>query len=234
MPSLTLICGPSGAGKTTLERLLQDQGMRRLCSTTTRPPRPGEENGVHYNFVERDEFEAGLHSQAFIESTHYNGNYYGLTHADVESSLNGGRPVVAVLDINGVLPLFDLYANVHGVTVQGVFLDADRDELIRRMDNRADMSPELMQQRMALIDRDKGWKKHFIPTSQTPENIRLWSAQNITMEEMLLLSQTLVRDAIARGAENRHDALSALHEKQHAHEMKVAQATHRRQGMSIM
>lgn len=72
-------------------------------SHTTRSPRQGEQNGVHYWFVSREEFERMLAEGAFIESNEYNGNLYGTSHAAVKSVADQGRTCLFDVDINGVI-----------------------------------------------------------------------------------------------------------------------------------
>ena len=83
---LIVVSGFSGAGKGTLmKRLLERYDNYALSiSMTTRLPRPGEEHGKHYFFVDRDEFEKHIEDDGFIEYADYCGNYYGTTRAYVE------------------------------------------------------------------------------------------------------------------------------------------------------
>ena len=231
MPTLTLICGPSGAGKSTLEKMLTARGVTRLCSTTSRPQRPGEVHGVDYNFVEREQFQEGLRSGLFIEHTEYNKNFYGLTYDDVESSLRmgseyaAGQHAVAVLDIQGCLPLFERYGRQPGrdTLVQGVFLDADPTTLFNRLVKRADLTEQLLHERAALFDRDKAWKKHFVKMAGDDDNrIRLLAYENITLSEMGLLADNLVSTAF-RLEEARRAAVTA---KADAQKEKVTQKEH--------
>lgn len=79
-PRLLVLCGPSGAGKSTLVKHLMDEFSDSFgfsVSHTTRSPRPGEEEGVHYHFVSRDEMTAGVERGEFLESACFSGNLYG-------------------------------------------------------------------------------------------------------------------------------------------------------------
>ncbi len=79
-----VICGPSGAGKSTLFNHLNTIYASKIqfsISCTTRQPRPGEENGVHYHFITVEQFRDQLNQQKFIEHAEVHGNYYG-SHLD--------------------------------------------------------------------------------------------------------------------------------------------------------
>lgn len=79
-PRPLVICGPSGTGKSTLLKQLLDEFPDKFgfsVSHTTRSPRPGEKDGVHYHFTTRDEMEKGVAEGEFIESAVFSGNMYG-------------------------------------------------------------------------------------------------------------------------------------------------------------
>jgi len=97
-----IISGPSGVGKSTI---LKDLLVRRpniyfSVSATTRAPRPGEENGVHYHFMDRDTFQSMIADNAFLEHAEYVGNCYGTPRKYVEEAMERGED--ALLDIEVV------------------------------------------------------------------------------------------------------------------------------------
>ena len=100
---LFVISGPSGAGKgTVIRRLLEHMpGLALSISATTRPLRPGERNGVDYQFVSVPEFLGMRDRGEFLESAQVYGNYYGTPRAPVDAALRGGRDVLLELDIQG-------------------------------------------------------------------------------------------------------------------------------------
>ena len=100
---LFIVSAPSGTGKTTLvERLVKTvPGLRMSRSYTSRGARPGELDGVDYNFISRSRFEAMAASGAFLEWADVFGNYYGTCAADTEEALAGGEDVVLVIDVQG-------------------------------------------------------------------------------------------------------------------------------------
>jgi guanylate kinase len=100
---LIVISGPSGVGKDTLiKRLLQlDPNLRYSVSCTTRPPRPGEVDGIDYSFVSRERFEQLLGEDAFLEHAEYNGNLYGTLKARVEQARAAGHDIVLKIEVRG-------------------------------------------------------------------------------------------------------------------------------------
>ena len=100
---LFIVSAPSGTGKTTLvERLVQR--IPNLClsrSYTSRPARPGEHDGVDYNFISRQRFEEMARAGEFLEWADVFGNYYGTCAADTERCLANGQDIVLVIDVQG-------------------------------------------------------------------------------------------------------------------------------------
>ncbi len=100
---LFIVSAPSGAGKTTLVERLADQvpRLRMSRSYTSRPVRPGESDGVDYNFVTRDRFEEMIAAGDFLEWAEVFGNLYGTCASDTERLLAAGDDVVLVIDVQG-------------------------------------------------------------------------------------------------------------------------------------
>ena len=100
---LFIVSAPSGTGKTTLvERLVQHvPNLRMSRSYTSRAARAGEQDGVDYNFISRDRFEALIGEQAFLEWADVFGSYYGTSAADTDAALAHGEDVVLVIDVQG-------------------------------------------------------------------------------------------------------------------------------------
>jgi len=116
---LFVVSAPSGTGKTTVvERLVQvvpDLALSR--SYTSRPARPGEADGVDYNFVSRSRFEQMIAADAFLEWADVFGNLYGTCEADAEAHLRTGRDVVLVIDVQGARQVRRRFADTVGVFV---------------------------------------------------------------------------------------------------------------------
>jgi len=100
---LFIVSAPSGAGKTTLvERVVDETPHLRMSrSYTSRPARQGETDGVDYNFVTRERFEAMAAAGEFLESADVFGNLYGTSAADTERVLESGHDLVLVIDVQG-------------------------------------------------------------------------------------------------------------------------------------
>ena len=100
---LFIVSAPSGTGKTTLvERLAQCvPNLRMSRSYTSRVARVGEQDGVDYNFISRDRFEAMIGEEAFLEWADVFGSYYGTSAADTDAALAHGEDVVLVIDVQG-------------------------------------------------------------------------------------------------------------------------------------
>ncbi|MFN2448922.1 MAG: guanylate kinase [Candidatus Baltobacteraceae bacterium] len=102
---LFVVSGPSGAGKDTLVDALRARlpRLKYSVSSTTRAPRPGEREGEHYFFLERDEFERRRAAGGFLEWREYNGNLYGTPRDFVERTLTEGYDLVMKPEVNGAL-----------------------------------------------------------------------------------------------------------------------------------
>lgn len=103
--TLYVISAPSGAGKTSLvaEMLARDSRLGVSVSHTTRPMRPGEQDGVNYHFVSRDVFESMIGRDQFLEHADVFGNYYGTSQLWVEETLAKGQDVILEIDWQGAV-----------------------------------------------------------------------------------------------------------------------------------
>ena len=107
---LIVLSGPSGVGKGTVRKALfemPDQEFVYSVSMTTRPPRPGEVDGVDYYFVSREEFERQIAEGNLLEYAEFVGNYYGTPKDKVEEQLNKGKEVILEIEVNGALQVRD-------------------------------------------------------------------------------------------------------------------------------
>jgi guanylate kinase len=112
---LLVLTAPSGAGKTTLARrlLAEVPGLRFSISATTRPPREGERDGVHYHFLAEDDFRRRLTAGAFVEHEEvYPGRLYGTLRTEVEDRHEPGvAGIVLDKDVKGAIALKKLYGD---------------------------------------------------------------------------------------------------------------------------
>ena len=146
---LLILSSPSGAGKTTLTRLLlaRDPTVRFSVSTTTRPPRPGERDGREYFFRSRPEFERMVAEGQMLEYAEVFGNFYGSPRAPVEAAMAAGRDTVFDIDWQGGQ---QIRGSSLGRDVVSVFvLPPSIAELERRLRGRAQDTEEVIASRMA-------------------------------------------------------------------------------------
>ena len=103
---LIVLSGPSGCGKGTMVAEILKRGDCAVSvSATTRAPREGEENGVHYHFISREEFEKRIAADGFLEHAEYVGNYYGTPRAEVEAMRNAGKHVILEIEVQGAFQI---------------------------------------------------------------------------------------------------------------------------------
>lgn len=131
---LVLYTGSSGVGKGTImqELLKRDKNIRLSVSNTTRPPREGEIDGVHYNFVTKEQFESLIQKDGYLEYAEYCGNYYGTPKQQVEDLLNQGYDVFLEIEVCGGLQIMKKYPDVLSIFVLPPSLDTLEKRLRRR------------------------------------------------------------------------------------------------------
>ena len=100
---IVVISGPSGCGKGTIiqELLKKDSALKLSVSMTTRAPRPGEENGVQYYFVSKEEFQKRIEKGDLVEYTCYNNNFYGTPISEMYASQEQGFTVLLDIEVEG-------------------------------------------------------------------------------------------------------------------------------------
>lgn len=109
-----ILVAPSGSGKTTMaRRLFKDfENLKFSVSATTRPPREGEINGVHYHFLSPDEFQSKIDNGEFLEwEEFYGGKRYGTLQSEVDKKLNSGYFVLLDIEVKGALNIKEIYGD---------------------------------------------------------------------------------------------------------------------------
>jgi guanylate kinase len=156
---LIVISGPSGVGKDTLiQRLLDlDRNLRYSVSCTTRPPRPGEVDGVNYTFVTRERFEELIEEGAFLEYATYDGNLYGSLADRVERARAGGHDIVLKIEVQGA-------EQVRKRSPEGLYIfvvPPSPQELERRQELRNSETPEDMVARRKIAEVEMTYASHY-------------------------------------------------------------------------
>ena len=150
--TLFVISAPSGAGKTSLvaEMLRQDSQLGVSVSHTTRPMRTGEQDGVNYHFVSRDEFEAMIAEGDFLEHADVFGNYYGTSHAWVRETLATGQDVILEIDWQGAEQVRRLVPECVSIFIVPPSAEVLRERLIGRGTD----APEVIERRLAEAEEE--------------------------------------------------------------------------------
>ncbi len=146
MAKLIILSAPSGAGKSTLAKALRERlpNLAVSISHTTRVPRPGEENAVHYYFVTPVEFERMVVADAFVEHARVFDNSYGTSRAEIERLLKAGKDVILDIDWQGARNIKRAFPDAVSIFI----LPPSRDELEARLRNRKQDSDEIIARRM--------------------------------------------------------------------------------------
>ncbi len=144
--TLYILSAPSGAGKTSLLKALRERDgeLHVSVSHTTRAMRPGEEDGVHYHFVDQTAFLTKVEAGDFLEHAEVFGNYYGTDEATVRSQLEAGQDVVLEIDWQGAQQVRKRFPDAVSIFI----LPPSPEALHERLSNRGQDSEEVIQGRM--------------------------------------------------------------------------------------
>ena len=144
---LVIVSAPSGAGKTTLVRLLleKDAAISLSISTTTRAPRPGEQDGREYHFVSVPQFVERRERGEFLEWAEVHGNFYGTSQRWIGEQLQAGRDVLVEIDWQGAQQVREVFPEAIGVFI----LPPSMDILKQRLAGRGTDSAEVIARRIA-------------------------------------------------------------------------------------
>jgi guanylate kinase len=151
-PLLIVISGPSGVGKDTVVQALQEHGhpFYFVVTATTRPIRPGEQEGVDYFFVTREEFARMIEADELLEYAYVYNDYKGIPKQQVRDALASGKDVIMRLDVQGA-------ATIRSLCPEAVLVfltTRTEEELIRRLEARETEDPEELNLRIAMARKE--------------------------------------------------------------------------------
>ena len=179
-PLLILISAPSGGGKTTLcDLLLKSQPqMTRAITCTTRPPRPGEKDGVDYHFLAAADFLKRVQAGNFLEHATVYGNSYGLLKSELLGKLRAGKDVLLNVDVQGAATIraAALAEPELRAALVTVFLTPASVEILEaRLKKRNSDAPAVIQKRLAVAKQEVSQWKNFdylVVSTSKPEDLR--------------------------------------------------------------
>lgn len=157
-PLLVIVSGPSGVGKDATLKRMQARGapFHFLVTTTTRPRRPSEVEGVDYYFVSVEQFQARLERGDFLEHANVYGNWYGNARSDIESALARGHDVIMRIDVQGAATI---QKRVEGAVF--IFLISTMQELESRLCARKTEDEDALRRRLDTAAREMEERVHF-------------------------------------------------------------------------
>lgn len=157
---LIVFSAPSGTGKSTIagKVLKRIAGLAFSVSATTRPKRPGEEHGVHYYFLDRQDFEERVANGGFIEYEYFFGNYYGTLLDKTLEAVNAGRNLLLDLDVKGAMNLKKLFP---GNALLIFIRPPDMETLRARLTARDGENPHGIQERLDRAELELGYAASF-------------------------------------------------------------------------
>jgi len=179
-PLLIVISAPSGGGKTTLCQLLlaARPEMSRAITCTTRPPRPGEQNGVDYHFFDATEFLKRVQAGNFLEHATVFGNSYGTLKSELLDNLRKGRDVLLNVDVQGAATIREKALEIPELreALVTVFLTPFSLAILEaRLKKRGTDDPAVIQKRLAVARHEiQQWKNfdYLLPSASKEEDLR--------------------------------------------------------------
>jgi guanylate kinase len=175
--SLIIISAPSGGGKTTLchalRRRMPDLGYS--VSFTTRPPRPGEQDGVDYHFIDVDEFEKGIAEKRWAEWAVVHGNLYGTSAEYLQRALADGQDILLDIDTEGTRQLLAHFPDSLTIFIEPPSMKV----LAQRLAGRGTDDPETVARRLRDAEKEmaqRGMYRHRIVNGRLDETLETLTA----------------------------------------------------------
>ena len=153
---LVILSGVSGSGKDTIKQELikRMDDVISLPSFTSRLPRPGEEEGVQYHFITKEEFKEKIKNNEFYEYDIHHENYYGTSKKLMNEKIESGKIIVKDIEVNGTENLIKLLKN--DTKLVTIFLKVEKEELKNRLLNRGDnLSEAEMELRLGRLEYEE-------------------------------------------------------------------------------
>ena len=189
MARVFVITGPSGVGKGTLIRTLLDRvpGLELSVSATTRGPRPGEQDGIDYHFLDDGEFDRRVQAGDFVEHASYSGRRYGTLRSDLDRRLERGVPVVLEIEGQGARQVAETMPEA-----VRIFIAPPTEEALRtRLVGRGTDSPEDVEKRLDTAREELRAQGEFTHV-----------VYNDRLDDAVSALEEVVRTALASGSSN--------------------------------
>ncbi|VEU75488.1 guanylate kinase [Mycoplasmopsis maculosa] len=155
---IVIFTGPSGVGKGTIEKILFEDEELRLklsCSATTRKPREGEVNGIHYFFISKEEFKSKIDSNSFLEYSFHFDNYYGTLFEEIDRIHNSNKIPFLEIETNGAKQILkNVLTNKQYKIITLFLLPPSIEELKSRIENRNTENDEAIQKRLLKAEEE--------------------------------------------------------------------------------
>ncbi len=186
---LLVVSGPAGVGKGTVNNALikRHNDIRMSVSATTRKPRPGEIDGVHYFFKSDEDFQKMIDEDAFLEYMHvFDTNYYGTPKSFVVEELNEGRSVILEIDVHGAMRVKSVYPDAVLIFIAPPSMS----ELKSRLIHRGTESSEIIERRFQEAYHEVGYagKYDYIVVNDVLD-VAVTQAENIIIAERCKVSR---------------------------------------------
>ena len=153
---LVILSGVSGAGKDTIKKeiIKRMKNVISLPSFTSREPREGEEEGIQYHFITKEQFKEKIKNEEFYEYDLHHENYYGTSKKLMNEKIKSGKIIVKDIEVNGTENLIKKLGN--DTKLVTIFLKVEKEELKKRLINRGDhLSEAEMQLRLDRLDYEE-------------------------------------------------------------------------------